>query len=116
MGEVDVLTGGVGLDVFVLGVPGLVLYNDNQAANAGRGDYALITDFTPGQDKVQLRGTAASYFLGASGVTGVAGTGLFLETGAVDELVAVVRTTGATPLTASNVIGTAGGGVALFVA
>ena len=106
-GEIDSLTGGTGNDVFVLGTAAAVLYNDGLAANAGRADYALLTYFTAGQDKLQLKGTAAQYFLGAHGITGLTGNGLWFEQGVTDELVAVVRPGSATALTAANTIATA---------
>ena len=75
------------------------------AASAGRGDYVVISDFTVGQDRLQLDGAASNYYLGASGVAGVTGIGLYAEQGATDELIAVIRAS--TTLTASNTIGTA---------
>ena len=105
-GEIDSLTGGIGNDSS-LGTAAAVLYNDGLAANAGRADYALLTDFTAGQDKLQLKGTAAQYFLGAHGITGLTGNGLWFEQGVTDELVAVVRPGSATALTTANTIATA---------
>jgi len=90
-GEKDVLTGGSGADLFQLGWSGGCFYNEGSASNAGRGDYALITDFTVGTDRLQLDGVASNYFIGASGVTGVSGQGLWLEQGATDELVAIIQ-------------------------
>jgi hypothetical protein len=87
--EIDTLVGGVGNDIFQLGWSSGRFYDDANAANAGRTDYVLITDFTPGQDKVQLDGAAANYYLGASGVTGVSGIGLWAEQGTTDKLIAI---------------------------
>ena len=106
-GERDTLTGGVGADVFQLGFASGRFYDDGVAGNAGRNDYVLITDFTVGQDKLQLDGAAANYYLGASGVSGVAGTGLWAEQGATDELSAIIRSANTTPLNATNTINTA---------
>jgi hypothetical protein len=82
------------------------------AGNAGLGDYALITDFTPSQgDRLQLDGNAAQYFLGASPVAGVSGTALFHDSNGngtlqttTDELIAIIRSPVA--LSAANTIGT----------
>jgi Ca2+-binding RTX toxin-like protein len=105
--EIDTLTGGGGADLFVLGDASVVFYNDGLASQVGNTDYALITDFNPAEgDRLQLRGAAASYYLGAHTVTGLtAHQGLFLELGAVDELIAIIQPgPGAPELTNSNVI------------
>jgi len=79
----------------------------NNRDGTDQGGYALITDFTVALDRLQLKGAAANYYLGTSGVTGVTGTGLFLEQGTTDELIAIVRSSNTTVLTASNTIATA---------
>ena len=63
-GQVDSLTGGLGADVFVLGDNSRgVFYDDRRNRNLGTLDYATITDFTTGQDKLELRN--GSYFTSA---------------------------------------------------
>ena len=67
-GQIDRLTGGSGRDTFVLGdATRGVFYDDKIIGNLGSNDYALITDFTPGQDKLQLR--SSSYLVSVSGTT-----------------------------------------------
>ncbi len=111
--EVDTLVGGVGADVYELGWSGGRYYDDGVASSSGRIDYALIVDFAVGQDRLLLDGAAKSYFVGASGVAGVAGTGLFYDSNAsgkfdaTDELIAIVRSAGGGSVTAANVLGTA---------
>lgn len=105
--EIDTLTGGAGADLFQLGWSGGCFYNDGSASNAGRSDYAIITDFTVGTDRLQLDGVASNYYLGASGVSGVSGQGLWLEQGTTDELIAIIRSSNATTFTADNLIKTA---------
>ena len=53
--QVDVLTGGKGQDVFVLGDSRGVFYDDYNNASSGTNDYALITDFNAIEDKLELR-------------------------------------------------------------
>lgn len=53
--QIDVLTGGAGADVFVLGDSRGVFYDDRRSRNLGTADYARIKDFTAGEDKLQLR-------------------------------------------------------------
>ena len=105
--ERDTLSGGVGADVFQLGWVSGRFYDDGNLKNAGRTDYVLITDFTVDQDRLQLDGTASGYYLAASGVTGVAGTGLYAEQGATDELIAILRSAEGKVLTAANTLNTA---------
>lgn len=57
-GQIDRLTGQAGADVIVLGDSRGVFYDDRTAGNLGTSDYALITDFLPGQDSLQLRSAA----------------------------------------------------------
>lgn len=64
-GQVDSLTGGLGADVFMLGDNSRgVFYDDRINRNLGTLDYATITDFTTGQDKLELRN--GSYFTSSS--------------------------------------------------
>ena len=56
-GEVDILTGNAGADRFILGAAGGIAnlyYSDGIAGDPVLGDYAVITDFTIGEDIVQL--------------------------------------------------------------
>lgn len=95
VGEIDTLTGGQDNDKFVLGlaeagtrtkdgndgkVTDVVLYN-NGNDNNGAQDYALITDFVSGTDKIELAGSQSMYSLGSSPIDGTSGTGIFLEEG-----------------------------------
>jgi hypothetical protein len=85
----------------------VAFYNDTLASQVGTTDYAYITDFTPGTDTLQLRGSAASYYLGAHTVASLsAHQGLFLELGSTDELIAIIQTDGAA-LTPANTINNA---------
>jgi hypothetical protein len=59
-GQIDVLTGGPGDDVFVLGDSRGVFYDDRSRGKLGTADYARIKDFIAGEDKLQLRN--ATYF------------------------------------------------------
>lgn len=91
-GEIDTLTGGAGNDIFILGTKAGYLYNDSNTKLLGITDYAYITDFLSGSDKLQLSGTAANYRLGAHTVSGLtAHQGLFRELGITDELIAIIQ-------------------------
>jgi hypothetical protein len=54
-GQIDILTGGLGADVFLLGDNRGVFYDDKIKANLGTKDYARIKDFKSGEDKLQLK-------------------------------------------------------------
>lgn len=88
-GTVDELTGGAGNDKFILGAAKHVYYS-----KGGSLDYALIRDFTIGQDKIQLQGKKGDYKLQKTEVAGIStnddvlGTGIFTNKG---ELVGVVE-------------------------
>ena len=57
------MTGGQGKDVFVLGTGDGILYDDGKKKGNGRKDYAVITDFNPKQDSMQLYGDSGDYFV-----------------------------------------------------
>jgi Ca2+-binding RTX toxin-like protein len=59
--QIDTLTGGAGADEFWLGDARTVYYDDRDRLTQGRTNYALITDFNPLEDKIQLKGTQANY-------------------------------------------------------
>jgi Ca2+-binding RTX toxin-like protein len=104
-GEKDTLTGGIGSDIFNLGSALGVFYNDGVAGNTGEADFAYITDFTVGKDILKLKGTALQYSLGDHTVAGLtAYKGLYYETGATDELIAIIQTSSGT-LDASVITG-----------
>lgn len=73
-GEQDILIGGRDADIFVLG-------DANAAYYTGHGwwDYALVTDFQVGQDKIQLAGAASDYTLAPYGFGCSYGTAIYLQ-------------------------------------
>ncbi len=100
-GEIDILEGGTGNDLFILGDASGVFYNDGNSSLAGLGDYARITDFAPG-DKIQLKGKLSDYSITEIVNNGaIVGYGIYLNDGAGngtnamgwdsnDELIAVI--------------------------
>ncbi|UFP93076.1 calcium-binding protein [Gloeobacter morelensis] len=108
--EIDTLTGGTGVDRFILGDSAKCFYEDGNTGSGGLGDYALITDFNSANgDLIQLNGTSSQYLLGSSPVSGVSGTAVYFDTdgsGAVnsaDELIAVVQSTSTVSLSSGFV-------------
>jgi hypothetical protein len=98
VGEIDILTGGLDGDLFVLGDVTTVFYDDRKTATAGRSDYALITDFNKGnsfgiEDVIQLNGTREDYVLAASPTGLPSGTAIYRDkpTGKPDELIGIVQ-------------------------
>ncbi len=91
VGEIDRLTGGPGRDRFVLGTTQGAFYSDGNISTSGLSDFALITDFNPLEDTIQLSGPKSRYSLGAS-PTGLAaaGTAIFLNESRA-ELIAIVQ-------------------------
>jgi hypothetical protein len=92
-GEIDILTGGTGSDTFVLGTPARVFYDDGNDTTDGTGDYALITDFNPNVDVIQLGWSKDNYILGAVPEGLPDGTAIFLDKPGdePDELIAIVQ-------------------------
>ncbi len=88
--EFDRLTGGSGSDRFILGATVGVFYNDGNTSTSGLGDYALIADFNPTEDTLQLSGFKSSYTLGAAPTGLATGTALFLNEN-TPELIAIIQ-------------------------
>ncbi|MEM8613049.1 MAG: CARDB domain-containing protein, partial [Cyanobacteria bacterium P01_H01_bin.105] len=80
--QIDLLIGGFGDDVFVLGDTNQSYYVDTTSP-----DYAVIADYTAGEDVIVLHGSASSYSLGTPSTGLPTGTGIFQGT----ELVAIVQ-------------------------
>lgn len=114
-GEIDILTGGDGADTFVLGDATNVYYNDGVGGfgSGGASDYALITDFTDGQDTIQLRQVPdvlgqPGYSFSDVTVGGVSGVGIYWRQNFLSsELIGIVQGTNAASLN----LGTASGGI-----
>ena len=106
-GERDVLGGGPGRDIYILGSSSGVFYSDGAAGTAGRLDYALILDFKVGEDVLQLAGEPGDYGLRPSTLAGPAGAALWWESTGTAELIAIVRSADGIPLTETNLLGTA---------
>ncbi|MFM6434989.1 MAG: hypothetical protein ACKPGW_07430, partial [Microcystis panniformis] len=98
-GEIDNITGGIGRDTFILGDKTWIGYDDGDTTSAGNNDYALITDFNPTDDIIQIRGSSSDYLLTVSG----SNTNLYINKPGTepDELIAVINNQTALSLTAS---------------
>ncbi|MBD1910902.1 MULTISPECIES: calcium-binding protein [unclassified Leptolyngbya] len=107
-GEIDRLTGGAGNDTFVLGQAltptGGNYYIDNSFLSSGTTDYALITDFAVGQDKIQLINNASQYIVQNVTLGSVSGAGIYIKGNqlAVAELIGVVQGVSAANLNLSG--------------
>jgi len=105
----DTLTGGDGIDAFILGNGVGCFYDDGDTLTSGTANFAFIVDFNAAQDKLVLSGVASDYTFVASdtGVVGLTGSGfygLFREQGAADELVAILKSANSTTLNLANTI------------
>ena len=58
---IDTLTGGSDDDTFVIGQKNNVFYNDGNPDAEGTGDYALITDYQLGIDRLDVAGSENNY-------------------------------------------------------
>ncbi|NJK69853.1 MAG: calcium-binding protein [Microcoleus sp. SU_5_3] len=108
-GEIDYLTGGNGLglnagqDVFVLGDVNRVYYDDGIVNNSGRSDFAVITDFSDGSDRIELKGGVTYSLSSVSNLPGgVSGVGIFARLDNSNELIGVVRGVNASQLQINN--------------
>jgi Ca2+-binding RTX toxin-like protein len=74
----DLMEGGSGQDLYVLGDKNKVFYT-----NYTWYDHAIIKDFQPQQDKIQLKGKASDYTIKPANSNGIYGTGIFYNNGMV---------------------------------
>ena len=92
-GSIDILTGGAGIDHFILSDSTGIFYNDNNDLSAGIEDFALITDFNASQDIIQLSGEASDYILESTSI----GTRIYQDINGdegldnMDELIAIIE-------------------------
>lgn len=96
-GQVDTLMGGAGSDRFLLADSRGTFYNDGSNKSQGTADYALITDFNPLEDVLQLRSGSQYLFRYLGG-----NTEIFLGNGdnrfnTSDELIARLQGVNLTP-------------------
>ncbi len=91
--EIDTLTGGSGVDTFVLGDVTQAYYDNGNDANPGLTDYALITDLNINEDVIQLSGDITNYQLVSAPEGLPTGTAIFLQTDGDNELIAILEGT-----------------------
>ncbi|GCA85153.1 bifunctional hemolysin/adenylate cyclase [Microcystis aeruginosa NIES-2522] len=99
IGESDALRGGTENDLFILGDTTRVFYDDGFSTTGGTSDYAIIYDFNPTDDTIQLRGSSSDYLLTVSSSI----TNLYINKPGTepDELIAYITDQTALSLTAS---------------
>ena len=74
----DLIEGGNGRDLYIIGDENQIYYNDRPWY-----DHAIIKDFQPALDTIQLHGQASDYTIRADVREGVSGTGIFANNGLV---------------------------------
>jgi RTX calcium-binding nonapeptide repeat (4 copies) len=85
-GEIDTLIAGTGSDLFVLGDVSSVYYASGSLRGGGKGDFALIENYNPALDTLQLHGASSQYFTGILTVNGQQGLGIYFDTANVGRL------------------------------
>ena len=102
LGATDIFSGGSEGDVFVLGDRNKPYYDDGDASTSGDADVALIVDFNPNEDTIQLHGSPEDYVLVdfAELGEGETGTAIFLKGETNDELIGSINNVGGLDLNA----------------
>lgn len=90
VGERDTLIGGAGSDTFYLGDTN-AFYDDRQPKTAGIDDYALITDFDPKEDIINLNGRKNDYAISPSPVNLPNGSEIYRRYQGKNELIAIAH-------------------------
>ena len=104
-GEVDILNGGAGKDTFILGDVNASYYS--YGVNTNILDVAIIEDFNPREDKIQLHGSASDYSLKSFGSSTVLGSNTYVGSGvgimsASSEIIGFVRDVNLNELNSNN--------------
>ena len=108
-GQIDLVTGDAGADLFVLADSRGTFYNDGSSRSSGTADYLRIQDFSVAEDRLQLR-RGSQYLVRNVAVAGGMGTEIYLGNGdssfnSRDELIARIDNVALAPGTAVSVIG-----------
>lgn len=77
----DLIKGGAGRDIYVIGDNNQVYYSDYPWW-----DHAIITDFAPEEDIIQLTGSSNDYSINPANSQGIHGAGIFYQ----DSMVALI--------------------------
>lgn len=105
--EIDILTGGTGVNTFVLGNANNIYYDESSIIvndpNTVVNGYALITDFTSAEDTIQLKGSVNYKLENVALGNGVSGRGIFVDSRGFlpDQLIGVIQ--GIQPFTPLNI-------------
>ena len=90
--EIDKLQGGSGPSLFVLGDQYQTYYSSGSILG-GLADYALISQFKAGRDRIQLNGKSTDYVVGNSPLLFTPGKAIYRKstTGGLNELIGIVQ-------------------------
>ena len=102
VGETDIFSGGSESDRFILGDRTKAYYDDGDANTSGDDDVAIVVDFNPNEDVIQLHGSPEDYTLVdfAEQGEGETGTAIFLKGETNDELIGSINNVGGLSLDA----------------
>ena len=92
-GDIDIFSGGSESDRFILGDRTRAYYDDGDATTNGDDDLAIIVDFNPNEDVIQLHGNPLDYTLVDFAELGEdePGTAIFLKGETKDELIGSIN-------------------------
>ena len=92
IGETDLFSGGSEGDRFILGDRNKPYYDDGDDSTTGDADAALLIDFNPNEDVIQLHGSPEDYTLVDLSEQGSTGTAIFLNGETNNELIGNITT------------------------
>lgn len=91
LGEKDVLIGGKGADLYILGNAATAFYDDGDSTTEGLSDYAEIRGLAPLKDTIQLSGNKENYQLGSSSIGRDRDLAILLKSSGKEELIGMIR-------------------------
>lgn len=92
VGETDIFSAASESDRFILGDRNKPYYDDGDPNTTGDNDAALLIDFNPSQDVIQLHGSPEDYTLVNLAEQGSTGTAIFLNGETTNELIGNITT------------------------